>query len=379
MGLRDGGPAGDGENVMRAGNGDPGAASEADDLAGDAEPVQFLADAAGVSIGDEDLPMVADADPVEEVVHATLVQLFEDIVEQEDGRETFVLPQRFVFCQLEGEEQTLALTLGSDRLEGLGGKAHFDIVLMDPAACPLQQDILLMELVQQVGKGTMQKLAFIAEPDGFHVPGDLGVELVHQGQEFLQEGSPVSEQRYAGPGQQLIIYIQQAAVMGTPVRQRAEKAVALLKDLIIFDEQLQVSGIQLRKQGVEETTAFLTSAGNDLHIVGSDDDAGEMPDMPGEFIVGLSVERKFLLAIFPENANDLRRCAFFFKMAFDAEAGRSFQYILLIAPGKIRFGKTEIIDGVEQIGLAHSIISADAYDPIREPESILAVVLELYE
>jgi hypothetical protein len=54
-------------------------------------------------------------------------------------------------------------------------------------------------------------------------------------------------------------------------------------------------------------------------------------------------------------------------------------YILLVGPAKVTLSETEIIQGVQQISLAHAIIAANANDPFPEPESGLGVVLELEE
>jgi hypothetical protein len=64
-------------------------------------------------------------------------------------------------------------------------------------------------------------------------------------------------------------------------------------------------------------------------------------------------------------------------MSFDAETGSAFLNVLLVAACEITFGETKIIEGIEQVGLAHAIVATDAYDPFRELKRSLAVVLEL--
>jgi hypothetical protein len=64
-------------------------------------------------------------------------------------------------------------------------------------------------------------------------------------------------------------------------------------------------------------------------------------------------------------------------MPFDPEAGGAFLYVLLVAAREIAFGKTEVIEGVEQVGLAHTVVATDADNSFSEPEGRLAVVLEL--
>ena len=52
---------------------------------------------------------------------------------------------------------------------------------------------------------------------------------------------------------------------------------------------------------------------------------------------------------------------------------------MLIGFGKIAAGETEIIDRIQEIGLAHAVITANAHDPFPELEGVLAVILILYE
>jgi hypothetical protein len=66
-------------------------------------------------------------------------------------------------------------------------------------------------------------------------------------------------------------------------------------------------------------------------------------------------------------------------MPFDAEAGRAPVYALLVGPGKIALGKTEVIQCIQQVGLADAVVAANADDPFLKPEKGLGVVLELYD
>ena len=66
-------------------------------------------------------------------------------------------------------------------------------------------------------------------------------------------------------------------------------------------------------------------------------------------------------------------------MSFDPEAGAAVLYVPRIRFGKIAPGKTKIIDGIQQVGLAHAVVTANSYDALPELEGFLAVILELYE
>ena len=66
-------------------------------------------------------------------------------------------------------------------------------------------------------------------------------------------------------------------------------------------------------------------------------------------------------------------------MALDPKAACAVANVLLVGFGKIAFCDAEVIDGVQQVGLADPIIAADSYDPFLEFESGLSVILELHQ
>jgi hypothetical protein len=65
------------------------------------------------------------------------------------------------------------------------------------------------------------------------------------------------------------------------------------------------------------------------------------------------------------------------KVAFDTETRGSTHDTGLIAPAEIALRKTEVIEGIQQVSLSHTVIAADAYDPFPETERSLLVILEL--
>lgn len=100
--------------------------------------------------------------------------------------------------------------------------------------------------------------------------------------------------------------------------------------------------------------------------------------MPGEAVVLILIQANLFSAVF-EGANDLFRLIILFKIAFEPETVGLVLGILAFAAGKIAAGKAEIVDGVEQIGLAGAVPAGDAYDPVLEGKGLLRVIFELDE
>jgi hypothetical protein len=48
-----------------------------------------------------------------------------------------------------------------------------------------------------------------------------------------------------------------------------------------------------------------------------------------------------------------------------------------ILPAKITFGKTEVMDRIQQIRLAHTITAANANDPLRKLKVVLKIIFKL--
>ena len=167
--------------------------------------------------------------------------------------------------------------------------------------------------------------------------------------------------------------------METPFGEGFQKAVTLLQHLVVFDQVLQIGRVELGEQRVEIAPAFLAAACNDLNVIRCNNDTGEAADMPGKFFIGLPIYREFFFAVLPQDADNGSGLAFFFEMSFYAEACRAFLYILLIGFGEIAFGKAEIVDRVQQVGLPHPVVAGNADDPFPELETGLAIVLELNE
>src|SRR5258708_1253543 len=92
-----------------------------------------------VGIGNKQLSLVLYAYPMQEVVHAALVEFFEYIVEQQYGRETFKRFQQFKLGQLKGKEQAFALSLRSRCFKRLFAERDDQIIAVDALRGALQQ------------------------------------------------------------------------------------------------------------------------------------------------------------------------------------------------------------------------------------------------
>ena len=73
-----------------------------------------------------------------------------------------------------------------------------------------------------------------------------------------------------------------------------------------------------------------------------------------QFFVRLLIYQELLPTCFTQNAHYFHRQVVAGKLSFYPETAGTFQYILAVRAGKIAFGKTAVINGVQQVGFANA-------------------------
>jgi hypothetical protein len=101
--------------------------------------------------------------------------------------------------------------------------------------------------------------------------------------------------------------------------------------------------------------------------------------MLGKTGIGLVVHGEFFAAGFPENANGFFVAVIQQQLSFQPEAFVALEDIGGVLPGKIAFGEAEVMDGIKQVGLAHAIAAANAYNALGKGKILLEIILELEE
>ena len=330
-------------------------------------------------ICNEDLTLPLETYFIQQVTHPVFIQLFKNIIHEQDRREAFGLFQGFVFCQFQGKQQAFPLALGSDGFKWLPGEPDVHIILVNTGTGPLQQEVFFPGSTQERRQVLAQQLAVIDQFHGLFQAGDLPVELTDQGQEGLEKSVPFFKHIGSRAGQLFIINIQEAGIPGSVFGQGFQETIALYQHSVVFYEGLQIVVIQLGQEGVQEPPALFAAPGNDLYIIRSDDHTGKTPYMKGEFIIYFSIGGKLLFAVLPQDANHLKFLVLPGKMPFDPETGGPGIDVLLIGAGEIALGEAQVVDGIQQIGLAYAVFAANPYDPFPELESRLVVILKLNE
>ena len=144
-----------------------------------------LAQPPGVGVGNKDLPVSRAADQAYQPGDTLLVQLFEEVVEQQQGRKALVLAQRLILPQLQGEEHALSLPLGACQPQGMGIQQQAQVVAVYALGAALQEPVPLPVAEQQLPEGGLLQGAVIGQADGIPAAGDGGVMAGDAGQEIV--------------------------------------------------------------------------------------------------------------------------------------------------------------------------------------------------
>ncbi len=151
----------------------------------------------------------------------------------------------------------------------------------------------------------------------------------------------------------------------------------MLDHFFIDDQLLQVVRIQLGEKGIQKSSSFFTVTGDQFGIIRGNDDTGIAAYMLGKFLIGLVVDGKFFAACFPQHTYGFFRLILHYKISFQPKTILTLLHIISILPGKIAFGKTEIMNSIQQIGLAHAVLTTDPHDPFRKGKRRGTVIFEL--
>ena len=92
-----------------------------------------------------------------------------------------------------------------------------------------------------------------------------------------------------------------------------------------------------------------------------------------------SIELELFFVVFPKQKGNIYGLSFFLKTSIDSKPSISNFNRLLIGFTEVAFGKAEVVDGIQQIGLPLSIGTTDGSHPVWKREFSGTVVPKLEE
>ena len=140
---------------------------------------------------------------------------------------------------------------------------------------------------------------------------------------------------------------------------------------------LKIIRIKLAEQRIDEASSFFASTGDKNYIIRNDNNRWQQAYMPGEPVIALTIQRKFLFTSFAQDAHHFNQLVVLVKFTFNPETTLLMLYVLHIRSVEIRFRKTEIINGVDQVRFANAVFATNPDDPLVEPKRGVGIVLKL--
>ena len=141
----------------------------------------------------------------------------------------------------------------------------------------------------------------------------------------------------------------------------------------------EIFSVNLRDGVVDEFAALFAVADDELVIVGGDHNDGHHAYVVAHFFVRNIVDAEVFFLSDGEFADYFAVFVFDGSLCFEAHEICTESYVLLIGGVEIAFGERDVVDGIEDIGLAHAIAADEAIHFFRKSKVLSFVVFEIGE
>ena len=138
---------------------------------------------------------------------------------------------------------------------------------------------------------------------------------------------------------------------------------------------MQVSRVLLRDNQIEETAAFVAPALDKFGVGRRDHHDRKEPDMFRELVVFLLVASELLALAAADGAEDIFLAALVVVPALEDTQILAVTQDLRIRRILAAFAKRKVIDGIEQVGFPHAVVSEEAIHLGRENRFCLRDIL----
>lgn len=208
--------------------------------------------------------------------------------------------------------------------------------------------------------------------------GQLAIVFLEYRRDVLDEILPAGEDEIAQRNHLFINNLANGGIHPAALEHLLQQRVALHEQLAVRDELLQILGIELRDDGVEELAAHLTAPVDDVAVVGRDHHHGEKADVGTQTGILLLVGPHRLVSVFV-GATHLRVVLGLTveKLSVNGEKIRVEAHRKDILRGEIALAERQVINGVQQVGLATAVPPDDAVHILVKRELSLLVAFEI--
>lgn len=310
---------------------------------------------------------------VEEVTEPYRVQLFKDIVQEQYGLYVRLAEQLYL-GELQADQEAFFLSLRGMCLAMAVIDKKAPVVKV---RSPERSFSFCFPLpAVPVGCCRVCRIGFISYPGRFlRIAADLPVEMADPFREPAGEVHALFYKEGTMGCQLCVIDIQQVMIRGAAVL-HFQVGVLLLQHLIVVQQVLQVACFFEAKDAVKEFAPVFPAARDDVAVIGRDHHGGVFPDMFADLFIRDLTGGEGLFAVLPYAGHFLRRLAVH-EDAADTKAVLVVLHIIFIPALEIAFGEAQVINGIQQVGLADAVKPRNAHYFLPEGKAGMGEIPEL--
>ena len=156
------------------------------------------------------------------------------------------------------------------------------------------------------------------------------------------------------------------------------EAVAIFESLVVANEMSQIFAVALGYDLVHESAAFFACAAYQVPVHGRHHHQRYQPYVLAQALIFLAIALEGFALAFLVSHSYLYRVAVAQIVASEHHIVGIVVKHHLVGEVAAAFGEAEIVDGIEHIGFAHTIIAYEAIDVGREIQLTFSEILEIY-
>jgi len=323
-----------------------------------------------VGIGDENLTETVAVNQADNALDTLAIQLIENIVQQQNG---FAQIERL--RQLHGEQKGLLLPLRTHLLERVGVQLHGEVVLVDALTRPTQNKVTGTGADKSLLQIAVLQLARIAKRHRLAAARYLAIKRLEKRKEGVDEGLPGVIYIMCGGKHLQLQHLEEFPRHCFGIGVLLEQSVALFEQGVVGGEMLQIGAIFLRDDDIHETASLIAAVFDQCAVLRADHDKRQKTDMVGEALVVGLAQPKLLLLTTLEPAGDPERLRLGGIQTLHHRHRLGVGDVERIDGVVGRFGETEQVNAVEDVGFALSVEPDKAIQFIRKVQLRLTDIL----
>ena len=316
----------------------------------------------GMGVGNKNLTEAPVFDIIQDLAHAAGVQLIENIVEQEDGRIVFARKKHVGFGQSKSNEEGFLLALAAEFFDGVAVERKNQVVAMDAVGCVLEQAVAFKVFLEEfVGCGLVE-CRTVGNAGLFAGACDTGIFFGQNRCQALNKLLSFGMDCFGIAGQGPVEGIQAVRVERSVGGKIFEQAIALAQAAGVANQVVEVVFVVLGDKPVGESPAGFAAFADQVAVVGRDHHHGDKADIVAEPGVFFPVDRKGFLFAFTVFEQNVEAVVITVEPSFDAEKILAVSNQLAVGQSEVGFAHCQGVNGIQQIGFAHAVVSRKGID-----------------